>query len=159
MNRFRAAIIPVTFYTSFRFLGELSYWIMLIQSRLTLIPQQVIKYIRNFLDPSLNTNLATLRHNLWCFNISNTSVKIQHVLHLFTLDYHVVNIYFHCFTDLQPGHPCNHSLVSRPGILQTKRHYHIVVIALWRDEAQIVEEAQQKRKWKEKEIRMVKASQ
>lgn len=44
--------------------------------------------------------------------------QIQYVLFkLVSLDYHFVNIHFHYFTDLQPKHLCNHSLVNCPGIL------------------------------------------
>jgi len=51
------------------------------------------------------------------------------LLFLITLDHHIVNIHLHYFFDLLFEHSCNHLLVSCSNILQTKRHYRIVVIA------------------------------
>ena len=57
INRFKAAIIPVSFCTSFGFRGGCKLLIALIWSRFTSIPLWVTMYPRNFPDPTLKEHL------------------------------------------------------------------------------------------------------
>ena len=47
----------------------------------------------------------------------------------FTLHNHVVSIRFYVFPELRLKHSGHHPLISRLNILQTKRHYSVVIIS------------------------------
>ena len=64
MNRFKAAIIPVSFCTSLGFRGGCRLLMALIWSRFTSIPLWVTMYSKNFPEPIPKEHLDTFRRNL-----------------------------------------------------------------------------------------------
>ena len=60
------------------------------------------------------------------------------VLFLFTLDEHIVHIYFHIPPNLFAEHLFYQSLVRGPCVLQTERHDPIIVEALASDEGSLL---------------------
>ena len=49
---------------------------------------------------------------------------------LFTLYYHIVNVYFYRAPNFLSKHPCHHLLVRGSGVLQPKWHYVIVIVCI-----------------------------
>ena len=45
-----------------------------------------------------------------------------------TFHYHIIYVNLDVFPQLQLEHPCHHSLICRPCILQTERHYFVMVV-------------------------------
>src|SRR6266702_4539631 len=66
MNRFKAAVIPVSFCTSFGFRGACKSLMALIWSGFTSIPLWVTMYPKNFLEPTPKEHFEAFKRTL-CF--------------------------------------------------------------------------------------------
>ena len=75
MNRFKVAIIPVSFCTSLGFRGGCKLLIALIWSGFISIPLWVTMYPKNFLEPTPKEHLDTFRRNLCSLRISKMLVR------------------------------------------------------------------------------------
>ena len=75
MNRFKAAIIPVSFYTSLRFRGGCKLLITLIWSGFTSIPLWVTMYPKNFPEPTPKEHLDAFRRSLCSLRNSKMLVR------------------------------------------------------------------------------------
>ena len=69
MNRFKAAIIPVSFCTSLGFRGGCKLLIALIWSGFISIPLWVTIYPKNFLEPTPKEHLDAFKRNLCSLRI------------------------------------------------------------------------------------------
>ena len=130
-NLFSAAIILISFWTSFGLLGGCSHWMAVIWLGFTSMPRVVIIYPKNLPDPTPMAHFLALRHNLCYFkNIKNTLQVMSMLPFLPHLNYHVININLHCLADQFLKHTCDHPLICSPRILQPKRHYCVMIIPL-----------------------------
>ena len=75
MNRFNAAFIPISFWTSLGFHSGCKSLITLIWSRLTSIPKCVTMYPKNFPNPTPKEHLEALRRSLCLLNILKISLR------------------------------------------------------------------------------------
>ena len=75
MNRFKGAIIPVSFCTSLGFRGGCKLLIALIWSRFNSIPLWVTIYPKNFPEPTPKEHLDAFRRSLRSLRISKMLVR------------------------------------------------------------------------------------
>ena len=76
MNRFKAVVIPVSFWTSLRFWGGCKLLIALIWSVLTSISRCVTMYPKNFLDLTPKEHLEALSCSLCLLKISKIFLRL-----------------------------------------------------------------------------------
>ena len=99
MNRFKTAIIPVSFCTSLGFRGGCKLLIALIWSGFTSIPLWVTMYPKKFPEPTPKKTFRCIQTQLVLPQDFENACEIHYVFgHQLALHNHVINIDFNVFT-------------------------------------------------------------
>ena len=136
INRFKAAIISVSFCTSLGFRGGCKLLMALIWSGFTSIPLWVTMYPKNFLELTPKEHLDAFKRSLCFLRISKIFARSSHMLeHHFALYNHVIDVNFNVLAQQWLEHFSYHPLVGWSCIIQAKRHHFVVIVSNWGNES------------------------
>ena len=135
----RAATLPVRDCTSLIVFREDISRIALTFLGFASIPLCDTMKSRNFPEETPKAHLDGFQlHTVLSECIERLLKIVQMVLFFFTLDEHIVHIYFHVLLNLFAEHLVYQSLVRGPRILQTERHDPVAVELLTGDEGSLL---------------------